>query len=120
MGLSDKVKGSFFYVADKRPVLAFNTPEEALEFQKGIRGAEIYGIKTHVFLPTPYGLEFVRGGEKGETAYSEHLSPLTHFFKLTNFDQSFISRNRRTIGLSYLRATEQCTQMVNLQNELFS
>jgi hypothetical protein len=76
MGLADKVAGSFFYVADKRPVIAFHTPEEAAEFQKNFAGAEIYGNKTHVFLPTPYGLEFVRGGQGGETAYSKHHSLL--------------------------------------------
>jgi len=74
MGLADKVAGSFFYVADKRPVLAFNTAEEAQAFHKGFSGSEIYGNKTHVFLPTPYGLEFVRGAQKGETAYSKHRS----------------------------------------------
>jgi hypothetical protein len=71
MSAAEKIAHSFFYVADKRPVLAFNTPEEAIAFQKGFSGAEIYDNKTHVFLPTPYGLEFVRGGQKGETAYSE-------------------------------------------------
>lgn len=74
MSAADKVSGSFFYVADKRPVIAFNTPEEALAFRKSFTGAEIYGVKTHVFLPTPYGLEFVRGAQKGETAYGKHLS----------------------------------------------
>ena len=74
MGPSEKVAGSFFYVADKRPVLAFHTPEEALAFKMGFPGAEIYDNKTHVFLPTPYGLEFVRGAQKGETAYGEQLS----------------------------------------------
>lgn len=74
MSTAEKVAGSVFYVADKRPVIAFNTKEDALAFQKSFSGAEIYGNKTHVFLPTPYGLEFVRGGMKGETAYGKHLS----------------------------------------------
>ena len=74
MTSTEQVSGSFFYVADKRPVLAFKTPEDAHNFQKSFSGAEIYGNKTHVFLPTPYGLEFVRGGQKGESAYGKHLA----------------------------------------------
>jgi len=79
MSPSDKVIGSFIYVADKRPVLAFNSAADALAFQKGFKGAEIYSNNTHVFLPTPYGLEFVRGGKNGETAYGICL-----FFKVGN------------------------------------
>ena len=71
MVAADKVSGSYFYVADKRPVIGFYTPEEALAFQEGFKGAEIYGNKTHVFLPTPVGLHFVRGAKNGETAYSK-------------------------------------------------
>ena len=78
MSSADKIAGSFFYVADKRPVIAFKTDEDAHTFQKSFSGAEIYGVKTHVFLPTPYGLEFVRGGHKGETAYSKCISYLFH------------------------------------------
>jgi hypothetical protein len=74
MAASETVAGSFFYVADKRPVLAFSTADEAEAFKKGFPGAEIYGNKTHVFLPTPHGIEFVRGAQKGETAYGKHLS----------------------------------------------
>lgn len=71
---AEKVVGSFIYIADKRPVLAFKTPEEALEFHKLFKGSDIYHNKNHVFLPTPHGLEFVRGGQNGETAYGMHLS----------------------------------------------
>jgi len=78
MSPADKVIASYLYVADKRPVLAFNTAEETLAFQKTFKGAEIYGNKTHVFLPTPHGLEFVRGGKNGETAYGMYLSLKAH------------------------------------------
>jgi len=82
MSPADKVKGSFFYAADKRPLLTFENPEEALAFQKVFKDAEIYGNKTHAFLPTPHGLEFVRGGKNGETAYSMYQSS----FKANKFD----------------------------------
>lgn len=76
MAASGKVVGSFFYVADKRPVIVFETAEEAQAFEKSFKGAEIYTQPDHVFLPTPHGLEFVRGGSKGETAYGEQsLTP---------------------------------------------
>ena len=71
MSPSSKVSASFFYVADKRPVIVFNVPEDAIALQKSFNGAEVYHNKTHVFLPTPHGLEFVRGGSKGETAYGK-------------------------------------------------
>lgn len=76
MAPASKVVGSFLYVADKRPVLAFATPEEAQVFEKSFKGAEIYGNKTHVFLPTPHGLELVRGAERGETAFGRNSSHL--------------------------------------------
>jgi len=79
MSPSDKVTGCFMYVADKRPVLAFHNAGDALAFQKGFHGAEIYNNKTHVFLPTPHGLEFVCGGKNGETAYGMHLSSFSQF-----------------------------------------
>jgi hypothetical protein len=74
--LSDKVIHSFLYVADKRPVLAFADHQDAVDFSKVVQSAEIYGNKDHVFLPTPHGLEFVRGGKKGETAYGKANSLL--------------------------------------------
>jgi hypothetical protein len=88
---ADKVTGSFIYVADKRPVLAFNSPGDALAFQKNFIGAEIYNNKKHVFLPTPHGLEFVSGGKNGETAYGTQIFiTIDHFLSklgsnLTNF-----------------------------------
>jgi hypothetical protein len=66
-----KVVRSFVYIADKRPILVFENEKDALEFEKIFRGAEIYGQKTHVFLPTPHGLDFVTGGKAGEMAYSK-------------------------------------------------
>ena len=69
MAKADKATQSFFYVADKSPVLVFTSGEDAQEFAKSFKGAEIYGNKLHVFLPTPNGLEYVRGGKGGETAY---------------------------------------------------
>jgi len=71
MSAASKVTASFFYVADKRPVIVFSLPEDAILLQKSFNGAEVYHNKTHVFLPTPHGLEFVRGGSKGETAYGK-------------------------------------------------
>ena len=68
--LSQQVIHSFLYVADKQPVLAFADSQSALDFAKAVKDSEIYGNKTHVFLPPPHGLEFVRGGKNGETAYS--------------------------------------------------
>jgi len=64
-----EVAASFFYVADKRPVIVFADASDAVALQKSFSGSEVYHNKTHVFLPTPHGLEFVRGGSKGETAY---------------------------------------------------
>ena len=72
--LSDKVSSSYFYVADKRPVVGFHNADEALAFQKVFSGAEVHGNKKHVFLPTPVGLEFVRGAQNGETAYGKDPS----------------------------------------------
>jgi hypothetical protein len=73
MSPSNKVIQSFLYVPDKRPVVVFDTPEDALAFEKGFKGAEIYSNKQYAFLPTPLGLELVRGGSNGETAYGIYL-----------------------------------------------
>ena len=87
MSPADKVKGAYFYVADKRPLITFDTAEETLEFQKAVKDAEIYANKTHAFLPTPHGLEFVRGGTGGETAYGMHSRPISlKINNLTYFD----------------------------------
>lgn len=73
MALAKTVSKSFIYVADKRPVLVFGDEAQAQQFKGAFRGAEIYGNKTHVFLPTPHGLELVCGGQNnGETAYLFH------------------------------------------------
>lgn len=82
MAPAAKVTGSFLYVADKRPVFAFATPEEAQAFEKSFKGAEMYGNKTHVFLPTPHGLEFVRGGSNGETAYGTSIVSVSEMCRL--------------------------------------
>jgi hypothetical protein len=69
MAKADNVTQSFLYVADKSPVLVFSTTEDAQEFVKGFKGAEIFGNKLQVFLPTPHGLEHVLGGQGGQMAY---------------------------------------------------
>jgi hypothetical protein len=75
MTASDKVVQSFLYVADKRPVLVFEEESDAEEFQKRVAEAETFANhKRHVFLTTPHGLESVRGGQDGKTAYGEYNS----------------------------------------------
>jgi NADH pyrophosphatase NudC (nudix superfamily) len=71
MALAGQVSKSFLYVAEKRPVLVFEDEAQARKLRDAFSGAEIYGNKTHVFLPTPHGLELVCSGN-GETAYGNH------------------------------------------------
>jgi hypothetical protein len=71
MAPSDKVIRSFLYVPDKRVVLVLEDAKDALEASKSIKGAEIYANNQYVFLPTPHGLELVRGAKHGETAYGK-------------------------------------------------
>lgn len=69
---TEKVTQSYLYVPEKRPVLVFEDEDDAGDFQKRVPEAETYaGHKKHVFLPTPHGLESVRGGQDGKTAYGE-------------------------------------------------
>lgn len=72
MANSGKITHACLYIADKRPVLMFEDEHHAKEFQKGFSGAEIYSHKTHVYLPTPDGLLFVRGGAEGEMGFVFH------------------------------------------------
>jgi hypothetical protein len=70
---ADHVLFSFLYVEDSRPVLIFNTKENAHTFISGFKGrAETYGDPTHVFLNKPHGLELVRPGKHGDMAYVFH------------------------------------------------
>jgi hypothetical protein len=69
MSKADQVIHAFLHVPDKRPVLVFSHDDGAAAFVKQYPGAEVYHHKTHVFLPTPYGLELVLGGPNGETAF---------------------------------------------------
>lgn len=67
---SDQVSHAFLLVEDARPCLCFNNDADAATFTKAYPGAETYYIKTHVFLPKPFGLESVAGTKSGETAFS--------------------------------------------------
>jgi hypothetical protein len=71
MANSGKITHACLYITDKRPVLIFEDEDQAKEFQKGFSGAEIHSCKTHVFLPTPHGLLFVRGGAEGEMGFGK-------------------------------------------------
>jgi len=71
--LADQITESYFYVADNRPVVVFINQKDAITFAKDFKGAEIYDNSTRVYLPTPQGLEYVRGGKRGETAYGKHI-----------------------------------------------
>jgi hypothetical protein len=69
MSAAEQVTQAFLHVPDKRPVLVFEHEDSAAAFAKQYPGAEIYSHKTHVFLPTPFGLELVLGGPDGKTAF---------------------------------------------------
>lgn len=64
---------SFLYTDDSRPVLVFATADEAKAFRDTTTlKAESFQDPRHVFVPKPKGLEAVRGGALGETAYVFH------------------------------------------------
>jgi hypothetical protein len=71
MAPADKVVHAFLYVPDKCPVLVFENDSEASKFHEAFNGSEIHTNKNHVFLPTPYGLELVRGGKEDATAFGK-------------------------------------------------
>jgi hypothetical protein len=65
---------SFFYVPEGRPVLVFDSPEEARAVEISFKGADTYHNPTHVFLPKPHGLELVFASKTGQTAYGKSIS----------------------------------------------
>jgi hypothetical protein len=69
MSPSKKIVHAFLYVPDKCPVFVFEDEAEASKFHDLVKGAEFHTSKTHVFLPTPHGLELVRGGKEDATAF---------------------------------------------------
>ena len=71
MSPSDTVVHAWLYVPEKRPVLVFEDEAEASKFHELFNGSEIYANKRHVFLPVPHGLELVRGGTEGATAFGK-------------------------------------------------
>jgi hypothetical protein len=67
---SEQVLLSFLYTEDLRPVLVFDTTDNAKAFSKAFKGrAEVYAEPTHVFLTRPAGLAVVRPSKKGEMIY---------------------------------------------------
>jgi hypothetical protein len=73
MTSTDQALQSFFYVPEGRPVLVFDSPEEARKFEMSFKGAETYHNPTHVFLPKPHGLELVFTSKTGQAAYGESI-----------------------------------------------
>jgi hypothetical protein len=115
-----KVIRSFVYIADKHPVLVFENEKDAHEFEKIFKGAEIYGQKSHVFLPTPHGLDFVTGGKGGEMAYSKWkfmMVPLLSCSILLNHEKLSITATKPLTGSQSSRAMEQCIRTVILPKE---
>lgn len=69
---SDKVSHASLLIEDARPCLCFNNEADAAAFRSGFPRAETCYIKTHVFVPKPFGLESVAGSKSGETAFSAY------------------------------------------------
>jgi len=65
--LANQITNAFLYIEDTRPVLVFDTADNAAAFIKayGAKDAEVYSDPTHVFLRKPHGVELAAAGHNG-------------------------------------------------------
>jgi hypothetical protein len=65
--LANQITNAFLYIEDTRPVLVFDTADNAAAFIKayGSKDAEVYADPTHVFLRKPHGVELAAAGHNG-------------------------------------------------------